>query len=54
MFVSFPPSLSLSPQLTSKFLQGESLGGSDDVHQLHEDDKLKALLEEGGLRVAGV
>ncbi|KAI0949018.1 hypothetical protein AcW1_008734 [Taiwanofungus camphoratus] len=35
-------------------LLGESLGGSDDVHQLHDEHKLKALLEGNGLQVFGV
>ncbi|KAI0775844.1 thioredoxin-like protein [Trametes elegans] len=34
-------------------LKGGSIGGSDDVHKLHGERRLKALLEEGGLEVKG-
>ena len=37
----------------SHHLQGNSIGGSDDLHQMHEEHKLKRLLEEGGLTVKG-
>lgn len=32
-------------------LHGRSLGGSDDLVRLHEEDKLREMLEEGGIRV---
>jgi len=35
-------------------LLGESIGGSDDIHALHEVHKLKGILEKGGLEVNGV
>ncbi|RPD78693.1 glutaredoxin [Lentinus tigrinus ALCF2SS1-7] len=34
-------------------LKGSSIGGSDDIHQMHEAHKLKRLFEEGGLTVKG-
>ncbi|TFK92715.1 glutaredoxin [Polyporus arcularius HHB13444] len=34
-------------------LKGSSIGGSDDVHQMHEEHRLKRLLEEGGLTING-
>ncbi|KAF9816766.1 hypothetical protein IEO21_03928 [Rhodonia placenta] len=35
-------------------LQGKSIGGSDDIHALHEEHKLKDTLEAAGLEVSGV
>jgi glutaredoxin len=35
-------------------IQGNSIGGSDDVHALHASDKLVALFTENGVRVQGV
>ncbi|KZT10805.1 thioredoxin-like protein [Laetiporus sulphureus 93-53] len=34
-------------------LHGKSLGGSDDIHLLHDEHQLKGILEEGGLQVNG-
>ncbi|KAL7281527.1 glutaredoxin [Trametes coccinea BRFM310] len=33
-------------------LNGESIGGSDDIHQMHDAGRLKGLLEENGLVVS--
>ncbi|KAI0785679.1 thioredoxin-like protein [Abortiporus biennis] len=35
-------------------LHGTSIGGSDDIMQLHEQKKLKSVLQEGGLKVSVV
>ncbi|GBE80617.1 Monothiol glutaredoxin-7 [Sparassis crispa] len=35
-------------------LMGESIGGADDIQQLHDENKLKVLLEERGLVVNGL
>ncbi|PCH36091.1 glutaredoxin [Wolfiporia cocos MD-104 SS10] len=35
-------------------LQGQSIGGSDDILKLHETNELKGLLEKGGLQLNGV
>lgn len=32
-------------------LHGRSLGGSDDLVRLHEEDRLRQVLEEGGVKV---
>ncbi|KAI0363360.1 glutaredoxin [Pilatotrama ljubarskyi] len=34
-------------------LKGSSIGGSDELHRMHEAHRLKRLLEEGGLVVKG-
>ncbi|CCL98692.1 uncharacterized protein FIBRA_00695 [Fibroporia radiculosa] len=34
-------------------LHGKSIGGSDDIHALHESHQLKRILEEAGLEVNG-
>ncbi|KAI0779498.1 thioredoxin-like protein [Fomes fomentarius] len=34
-------------------LKGSSIGGSDDIHALHKEHRLKRLLEEGGVSVKG-
>ncbi|KAI0709564.1 thioredoxin-like protein [Cerioporus squamosus] len=34
-------------------LKGSSIGGSDDIHQMHDEHRLKRLLEEGGLTIKG-
>jgi glutaredoxin-related protein len=34
-------------------LQGESIGGSDDIHALHEQGELKSLFTDHDVRVAG-
>lgn len=35
-------------------LQGESIGGADDIIALHQDDKLKPLLHNAGLTIGGL
>ncbi|OBZ70880.1 Glutaredoxin-C1 [Grifola frondosa] len=32
-------------------LKGETIGGSDDIQNMHDEQRLKTLLEEGGLKV---
>ena len=35
-------------------LQSQSIGGSDDIHSLHDENKLKDILLESGLEVHGL
>ncbi|KAH9935775.1 glutaredoxin [Fomitopsis serialis] len=35
-------------------IHGQSLGGSDDIHALHEQHKLKGVLEDAGVEVNGL
>ncbi|EIN11418.1 glutaredoxin [Punctularia strigosozonata HHB-11173 SS5] len=35
-------------------LKGNSIGGSDDIHALHAQGKLKPLLESAGIKVTGI
>lgn len=39
--------------IPSRF-KGTSLGGSDDVHALHEQHKLKGIFEDAGVEVKAV
>lgn len=32
-------------------LRGKSIGGSDDIQKLHEEDKLREILESAGLSI---
>lgn len=34
-------------------LRGKSIGGSDDVHALHQANALKAMFEEAGMEILG-
>ena len=34
-------------------LRGVTIGGSDDVHELHSEGKLKGLFEQAGVKVNG-
>lgn len=34
--------------------QADSIGGSDDIHEMHDEHKLKTLLEEAGLEIHGI
>lgn len=35
-------------------VQADSIGGSDDIHEMHDEHKLKTLLEEAGLEIHGI
>ncbi|OCH93778.1 glutaredoxin [Obba rivulosa] len=45
--------LTQRPTVPNILLNGKSIGGSDDIHKLHETHELKPLLQEGGLEVTG-
>ena len=40
-----------SALMTRALIKGTSLGGSDDIHALHEQHKLKGIFEDAGVEV---
>ncbi|TFK54542.1 thioredoxin-like protein [Heliocybe sulcata] len=40
--------------LLTRRMDGMSIGGSDDIYELHDNDKLKGILQQAGVQVNGV
>lgn len=54
VWVCFSPIDFVKPSDLGTFQQANSIGGSDDIHNLHNENKLKEILLESGLEVHGV